>query len=101
MKQLLIVNNFIFQAKVDEENQQQKTLEKPDLGIDLLVNTGSAFTYLVHEQNEDMIETVPPAVAEKYPVVVGGEDKDPIMRERRNKVREVYKYSLTKFILNI
>lgn len=59
------------------------------MGLDSQVHTGSAVTYSVHQVNEDMIETVPPAPAEKYPVVFGGEDKDPIMRERRNKVREV------------
>lgn len=64
-------------------------MEKPDVGIDLLVHTGSAVTNFFNQVNEDNIETVPPAPAEKYPVVVGGEDKDPVARERRNKVKEV------------
>ncbi|XP_043469898.1 mannosyl-oligosaccharide 1,2-alpha-mannosidase IA isoform X1 [Leptopilina heterotoma] len=86
------------QAKIEEENQQQKTLEKPDVGLDSQVHTGSAVTYSVHQVNEDMIETVPPAPAEKYPVVFGGEDKDPIMRERRNKVREMMKYGWDNYV---
>ena len=78
-----------FQAKIEEEDQQQKTLEKPDVGSDSRVRTSSSVTYVVHAVNEDTYETVPPAPVHKYPLTVGGEDKDPIARQRRDKVREV------------
>lgn len=76
-----------FQAKIDEEYQQQKTLEKPDMG-ESRVRTSSSSSLIVHKP-ETTLETVPPAPSDKLPVIVGGEDKDPIARQRRDKVKEV------------
>lgn len=49
----------------------------------------SSSSSLVLHRKDDVLETVPPASASKLPLTVGGEDKDPIARERRNKVKEV------------
>jgi len=74
-----------FQAKINEEYQQQKTLEKPDMG-ESRVRTSSSSS--LHRE-EIVLVTVPPAPANKLPIIVGGEDKDPVARQRRDKVREV------------
>ncbi|XP_015431671.1 PREDICTED: mannosyl-oligosaccharide 1,2-alpha-mannosidase IB-like [Dufourea novaeangliae] len=76
------------QAKIDEEYQQQKTLEKPEVnGGDTRVRVSSSSSLAVHRK-DDVLETVPPAPADKLPLTVGGEDKDPIARERRDRVKE-------------
>lgn len=77
-----------FQAKIDEEYQQQKTLEKPEVNGESRVRASSSSSLLVHRKN-DVLETVPPAPADKLPLTVGGEDKDLVARERRDKVKEV------------
>lgn len=40
-------------------------------------------------KEETVLVTVPPAPANKLPTIVGGEDKDLIARQRRDKVKEV------------
>lgn len=77
-----------FQAKIDEEYQQQKMLEKPEVIGEIHVRVTSSPSLVLHRKNE-VLETVPPAPASKLPLTVGGEDKDPIARERRDKVKEV------------
>lgn len=77
-----------FQAKIDEEYEHQKTLEKPEVKDDSRVRVSSSSSLVVH-QKEDVLETVPPAPADKLPLTVGGEDKDSVARERRDKVKEV------------
>lgn len=51
------------------------------------MRTSSAVSLIVHK--EEVLETVPPAPADRLPLTVGGEDKDPVARQRRDKVREV------------
>lgn len=84
----------LFQAKINEEYQQQKTLEKPEAADgEARVNAFSSVSSLnadkLRGHDQEAIETVPPASAEAFPMIVGGEDKDPVARERRNKVKEV------------
>lgn len=43
-------------------------------------------------QHEEAIVIVPPAPADVLPMLVGGEDKDPIARQRRDKVKEVSRH---------
>ncbi|XP_072744987.1 mannosyl-oligosaccharide alpha-1,2-mannosidase IA-like isoform X2 [Anoplolepis gracilipes] len=83
----LIEDKQKLQAKIDEEYQQQKTLEKPDMG-ESRVRTSSSSSLIVHKE-ETILVTVPPAPADKLPLTIGGEDKDRIARERRDKVKEV------------
>ncbi|KAI4495156.1 hypothetical protein M0804_001357 [Polistes exclamans] len=84
----LIEDRLKLLAKINEEYQQQKTLEKPEIvGSDSRVRT-SSFSSSVIVRNEQVFETVPPAPAVKLPLIVGGEDKDEVARERRNKVKE-------------
>lgn len=52
------------------------------------MRTSSAVSLIVHKDDE-VLETVPPAPADRLPLIVGGEDKDPVARQRRDKVREV------------
>ncbi|KAK2582808.1 hypothetical protein KPH14_008897 [Odynerus spinipes] len=80
---------YPFQAKIDEEYQQQKTLEKPEVIGDSRVRTSSSSSIVVVQHNEQVLQTVPPAPAVKLPLIVGGEDKDLVARDRRNKVKEV------------
>ena len=80
--------NVDFQAKINEEYQQQKTLEKPEVKDDSRVRASSSSSLVLYRK-DDVLETVPPAPANKLPLTVGGEDKDPVARERRDKVKEV------------
>ncbi|XP_077259070.1 mannosyl-oligosaccharide alpha-1,2-mannosidase IA-like [Temnothorax americanus] len=84
------------QAKIDEEYQQQKTLEKPDMG-ESRVRTSSSSSLIVHKE-ETILVTVPPAPADKLPLIVGGEDKDHIARQRRDKVREMMKHGWDNYV---
>lgn len=63
-------------------------LEKPEVIGEIHVRVTSSPSLVLHRKNE-VLETVPPAPASKLPLTVGGEDKDPIARERRDKVKEV------------
>ncbi|XP_035741751.1 mannosyl-oligosaccharide alpha-1,2-mannosidase IA-like isoform X2 [Vespa mandarinia] len=86
----LIEDRLKLQAKIDEEYQQQKTLEKPEIGGDSRVRTSSlSSSVVVQQRNEQVFQTVPPAPAIKLPLIVAGEDKDTIARERRDKVKEI------------
>lgn len=57
----------------------------------------SSFSSLNKE--ETVLVTVPPAPADRLPIIVGGEDKNAIARQRRDKVREVSLFHGT-FLLN-
>lgn len=85
------------QAKINEEYQQQKTLEKPEVKDDSRVRASSSSS-LVHYRKDDVLETVPPAPASKFPLTVGGEDKDPVARERRDKVKEMMKHGWDNYV---
>lgn len=52
------------------------------------VRTSSSSSLIVHKE-ETVLETVPPEPADKLPLIIGGEDKDPVARQRRDKVKEV------------
>ncbi|XP_026296271.1 uncharacterized protein LOC100576383 isoform X4 [Apis mellifera] len=85
------------QAKIDEEYQQQKMLEKPEVIGEIHVRVTSSPSLVLHRKNE-VLETVPPAPASKLPLTVGGEDKDPIARERRDKVKEMMKHGWDNYV---
>ncbi|XP_011630040.1 mannosyl-oligosaccharide alpha-1,2-mannosidase IA-like isoform X2 [Pogonomyrmex barbatus] len=92
----LVEDKQKLQAKIDEEYQQQKTLEKPDMG-ESRVRTSSSSSLIVHKE-ELVLVTVPPAPADKLPLIVGGEDKDPIARQRRDKVKEMMKHGWDNYV---
>lgn len=89
-------------AKIEEEDRKnQKVLERPDIGDSINKPSESSSTK-AEEPIKQMIEnvvdmaelaqqihTVPPLESDHYPVVFGGEDKDPTARIRRDKVKEV------------
>lgn len=90
------------QAKIEEEDRKnQKVLERPDIRDS--INKGSESSSVKSEEGMkpmvenvvDMVElapkinTIPPLESDHYPVIVGGEDKDPTTRFRRDKVKEV------------
>ncbi|XP_012276680.1 mannosyl-oligosaccharide 1,2-alpha-mannosidase IA isoform X1 [Orussus abietinus] len=85
------------QAKIDEEYQHQKTLEKPEVAREVKVQTSSSPSVIGHRQGVTF-ETVPPAPAVKLPLAVGGEDKDPVARQRRDKVREMMKHGWDNYV---
>lgn len=89
-------------AKIEEEDRKnQKVLERPDIGDAMNKPSESSSTKAGEPQKQivenvvDMAEfaqkihTVPPLETEHYPVLMGGEDKDPTARIRRDKVKEV------------
>lgn len=59
------------------------------------VRTSSSSSLVVHKE-ETVLVTVPPAPADKLPLIVGGEDKDHIARQRRDKVKEVSLFQFRK-----
>lgn len=67
------------------------------MNSDTRVRVSSSSPLVIHRK-DDVLETVPPAPASKLPLTVGGEDKDPIARQRRDKVKEVspFRSLLTK-----
>lgn len=71
-------------AKIEQDGEL-KVLERPDLG--LRKSTSSTSRPKLLQENE--ILTIPPAPSDHYPLVINGEDRDPIIRKRRNKVKEV------------
>lgn len=60
------------------------------------VRTSSSSSLIVHKE-ETILVTVPPALADKLPVTVGGEDKDHVARQRRDKVKEVSHFYFKKY----
>lgn len=89
-------------AKIEQDNEL-KVLERPDIG--LKPKTSSTAKVEVNQLDENVereiesalgprdenIITVPPAFSDHYPVINNGEDRDPVARERRNKIKEVSK----------
>lgn len=61
------------------------------------VRTSSSSSLVVHKE-ETVLVTVPPAPADKLPLIVGGEDKDHIARQRRDKVKEVSLFQFRKYL---
>ncbi|KAG8288875.1 hypothetical protein J6590_010995 [Homalodisca vitripennis] len=88
-------------AKIEEEDRKnQKVLERPDIADSLnkasvssSTKTGEFMKPMI-ESVVDMaeiapkIQTVPPLESDHYPVIYGGEDKDPTARIRRDKIKE-------------
>ncbi|CAA9994051.1 unnamed protein product [Nesidiocoris tenuis] len=86
-------------AKIEEDNERnQKVLERPE--FETIRKSSSSSTKTAESQqhvydpaaeHDDAasIQTVPPSFAEKYPVTHDGEDPDPSVRAKRNKVVEV------------
>lgn len=90
-------------AKI-EQDSELKVLERPNMDIGKVPQTSSTAGKVeqVLQENQDgdgahseaqqqagVIVTVPPAQSDHYPLVTGGEDKDTVSRERREKVKEV------------
>lgn len=70
-------------AKIEQDGDL-KVLERPDMGL----RKSTSSTARTKFSQEDIF-TVPPAPSDHYPLTTHGEDKDPVIRERRNKVKEV------------
>lgn len=83
-------------AKIEQDGDL-KVLERPDLG---LKRSTSSTSRPKISQEDDEIFKIPPAPSDHYPLTTNGEDKDPTMRERRNKVKEVGNPNFSK-ILNL
>ncbi|XP_011502769.1 PREDICTED: mannosyl-oligosaccharide 1,2-alpha-mannosidase IA [Ceratosolen solmsi marchali] len=86
------------QAKIDEEYQNQKTLEKPEMLSELRLRSSSVSTTFMISQWINMYETVPPEPSKKLPKTEGGEDQDAITRHRRNKVKEMMKHAWDNYV---
>lgn len=76
-------------AKIEQDGEL-KVLERPDMGlIRKSSSTSSSSARPKLSQGDDDVFTVPPAPSDHYPLVTMGEDGNPTIRERRNKVKEV------------
>ncbi|XP_049836447.1 mannosyl-oligosaccharide alpha-1,2-mannosidase IA isoform X2 [Schistocerca gregaria] len=100
------------QAKIEEAEEQdkmrnQKVLERPDIFVEPVVSVSAALKTnkpvenVIEEnaaQKEQKIVTIPPAPSDRYPATFGGEDADPIARERRNKVKEMMRHAWDNYV---
>lgn len=88
-------------AKI-EQDRELKVLERPAVDVRTSSTAASRVVRDQVENNDDgakgngqredrglAVVTVPPAVSDHYPSITGGEDKDSVVKERRNKVKEV------------
>lgn len=100
------------QAKIEEAEEQdkmrnQKVLERPDIFVEPVVSVSAAMKTnkpienVIEEnaaQKEEKIVTIPPAPSDRYPATFGGEDADPVARERRNKVKEMMRHAWDNYV---
>lgn len=87
------------QAKIEEEQRQQKVLERPDIA---LIDKEPSSSLVIHPvpslaASDQNVKTVPPAKSQHYPVVFGGEDKDEEIRKKRQKIVEVSDHGFKSF----
>lgn len=91
-------------SKIDQD-EQLKVLERPDMGSFPIVKTPKSLSSSVFSDSmlveeaalppntnllkQQQIVTIPPALTNHYPRIVGGDDPDPEVREKRDKVKEV------------
>lgn len=84
-------------AKIEQDELSQKVLERPNVIPSILNSLSSksvisktALPLKVDEQagNQERSYTPSPGSGERYSIA-NGEDKDPVARERRNKVKQV------------
>lgn len=83
-------------AKIEQDELNQKVLERPNVDPSALNAAGSKSSASKtlsplkpdFQGIKDTLATVTPGSNEKY-IIKHGEDKDPVARERRNKVKQV------------
>lgn len=83
------------QEKIDEA---YKTLEKPELARDDAVQSSLSSSTVSLRHYSDTHERVPPAPGQRLPLTVGGEDKDSVTKQRRDKVREMMKHGWDNYV---
>lgn len=97
-------------AKIAEDmemdRKSQKVLERPEYNKP----STSSSTKMVETQQKqqetvanvevdnELIVTVPPSFSDHYPLISKGEDSDPVVRERRNKVLEMTKHAWNNYV---
>ncbi|XP_060525128.1 mannosyl-oligosaccharide 1,2-alpha-mannosidase IA isoform X1 [Cylas formicarius] len=99
-------------AKI-EEDRELKVLERPDLVIKRSSSPSSAGQPLnapnyqmdMNVAAEELgmqpplnVVTVPPASSDHYPLIQGGDDRDSVTRERRNKVKQMMKHAWDNYV---
>lgn len=99
-------------AKIAEDTEMdrknQKVLERPDV-----VDAGFKVSFSTSTKTEEPIKqienaiadvevpkilTVPPLESDHYPVITGGEDPDPVVRSRREVIKEMMKHSWDNYV---
>lgn len=98
----IIEDKAKLKAKI-EQDEQLKVLERPDMGLNLNKKPSSTVKTVVKlpeeeivapdVEKESVIVTVPPAISNHYPKIIGGVDEDVETRERREKVKEMMKHA--------
>lgn len=95
-----------------EQDGELKVLERPDIGPFQRPSSTASKSEIINQLDENVgreiesvliaqetsIITVPPAPSDHYPDVNKGEDRDPLARERRNKVKEVSHLNTNSFV---
>ncbi|CAH1975273.1 unnamed protein product [Acanthoscelides obtectus] len=100
----LIGDREALRAKIEQDGEL-KVLERPDWGMQKSSSTSK--TNDLNQVDESVIAegtvaekivTVPPAISDHYPIVKGGEDPDPAVREKRDKVKEMMKHAWGNYV---
>ncbi|KAK7790855.1 hypothetical protein R5R35_010728 [Gryllus longicercus] len=101
-------------AKIEEADEidkmrNQRVLEKPDvigpnpplMSVVAPVKTEKTVETAIEEigvPKQDSVVTVPPAPSNRYPDTNDGEDRDPVTRERRAKVKEMMRHAWDNYV---
>lgn len=91
-------------AKIDQDSDL-KVLERPDTNFRPRASSTATNGGHKDENGNDSqngnggdIVTVPPAHRDRYPLISGGTDKDPLARERRDKVKEMMQHAWSNYV---
>nr|CAH7746703.1 unnamed protein product [Callosobruchus chinensis] len=100
----LIGDREALRAKIEQDGEL-KVLERPDWGMQKSSSTSKSNdlnqvdeSVIAEEAVEEKVVTVPPAISDHYPVMKGGEDPDPAVREKRDKVKEMMKHAWGNYV---
>lgn len=97
----IIEDRYKLKAKIEEEQKNQKVLERPDV---IRNNKDSS---QVHQDDDkgvqldgyaSYVRTVPPAKNLPYPLIMGGEDSDEVIRKKRLKIVEMMRHAWDNYV---
>ncbi|KAL7304893.1 hypothetical protein TKK_0002697 [Trichogramma kaykai] len=86
------------QAKIDEDDMNQKVLDKPETMQQTRSEKSNLSTTQMYQSWNDIPKAQYSRSADDSPKVTGGEDPDPVTRQRREKVKEMMKHGWNNYV---